>query len=302
MGPCIGQRGDSPQKSYAWRCWFGFAPSLYLCAVASWVATTCSATALACRSLVSATSPKGPTLRPCQRDCCHFIIRRRGGHMMSPRFLLAFVMLLFWASATGPVISAESSPAESAAAADKLLSAYHALKAGDVAGARLGFLDVRRMAPGTEQAAEATLRLGYLSEKDKRREEAIGFWVAVTRECVEAPQVAEAAYRLGHTALAADDAKLAEEWFIRGASQKSAPVQMGQLCRANAGFACVSQYWRSRDNRALGRRPLPRPLRQHHRPALPVRWPPGLLHPHLGPGVRPAAVGRAVLRPGGWEV
>lgn len=102
--------------------------------------------------------------------------------------------------------------------------------------------------PSSPEAPEALLRIGYLHERLKQPTTE---WERIVEKYPATAEAAEALHCLGHQALKHSDPALAIQKFKESAAVREADSGRASDSLVEAGYACISQYWKTRDRSVL---------------------------------------------------
>lgn len=102
--------------------------------------------------------------------------------------------------------------------------------------------------PNSPEAPEALLRIGYLRDRLKQPPSE---WEQVAARYPETAEAAEALHCLGHQALKANDLRLALKRFKQSADTPQVTPSRAADSQVEAGYACISLYWKTHDRNAL---------------------------------------------------
>lgn len=115
----------------------------------------------------------------------------------------------------------------------------------DKAGAVLQFHRMVDRFPQSNHRPNALLAAGYL--QDGMRQDGKADWERIVQEHPHTREAAEALHCLGHLALRNHDPESAIRIFKQSAETPEAEPECAADSRAEAGYACISRYWKTRD-------------------------------------------------------
>lgn len=111
------------------------------------------------------------------------------------------------------------------------------------------FLKVADRFPESKYAPDALLHVGYL--RDENGDDARPDWERLVRQHPGTKEAAEALHCLGHRALRDRDPELAIKRFKEAAAVQEANPDSVAESLVEAGYACISQYWKTKHQEFL---------------------------------------------------
>ncbi len=111
------------------------------------------------------------------------------------------------------------------------------------------FEGVANAFPKSERTPDALLRAGYL--RDSLGDDPAPDWERLARDHPNTTEAAEALLRLGHLALRNGDPDTATKTFEEAAAVSGASASCVSESQIEAGYACIGEFWKSRDAKSL---------------------------------------------------